>query len=160
MLPEGPSMSKKYDVTTRALYRPKPAELLQFLRFPVLDPGQLEVLDSNVSTLSAEIDRAIRVGGPEPYIVYVEFLSGRDVGLPGRVFWYNALLARQYEVPVRSVIVLLRPAADGPELTGVFEQSFPGRGLNLLFRYEVIRIWLEPPEKLLTEKLPRAPHCS
>ena len=56
----------KDDVTTRALYRPKPAELLQFLRFPVLDPGQLEVLDSNVSTLSAEIDRAIRVGGPEP----------------------------------------------------------------------------------------------
>jgi hypothetical protein len=63
-------------------------------------------------------------------------------------------------VPVRSVIVLLRPAADGPELTGVFEQSFPGRGLNLLFRYDVIRIWLEPPETLLTaglSVLPLAP---
>ena len=48
-----------------------------------------------------------------------------------------------------SVIVLLRPAADGPELTGDFEKSFPGRGQTLVFRYEVIRIWLEPPEKLL-----------
>ena len=36
-----------------------------------------------------------------------------------------------------------------PELTGVLEKSFPGRGQSLLFRYEVIRIWLEPPEKLL-----------
>jgi predicted transposase YdaD len=153
-------MSKKYDVTTRTIYRPRPAELLQFLRFPVLDPGQLDVLDSNVSTLSAEIDRAIRVGGPEPYIVHIEFLSGRDVGLPGRAFWYNALLARQYELPVRTVIVLLRPAADGSELTGVFEQSFPGRGPNLSFWYDVIRIWLEPPEVLLTaglSVLPLAP---
>jgi predicted transposase YdaD len=56
-------------------------------------------------------------------------------------------------VPVWSVIVLLRPAADGPELTGVVEKSFPGRGQTLVFRYEVIRIWLEPPEKLLTAGL-------
>ena len=44
-----------------------------------------------------------------------------------------------------SVIVLLRPAADGPDLTGVFEKAFPGRGQSLVFQYEVIRIWLEPP---------------
>jgi hypothetical protein len=100
------------------------------------------------------------VGGPSPYIVHVEFLSGRDLGLPARAFWYHVLLARQYHVPVRTVIVLLRPAADGPELTGLFEQSFPGRGLNLSFRYDVIRIWLEPPERLLTgglSLLPLAP---
>jgi len=58
---------------------------------------------------------------------------------------------------VRSVIVLLRPAADGPELTGVFEQSFPGRDLNLLFGYDVIRIWLEPPETLLRAGLSVVP---
>jgi hypothetical protein len=153
-------MSKKYDVTTRTIYRPKPAELLEFLHFPVIDPGQLEVLDSNVSTLSAEIDRAIRVGGPEPYIVHIEFLSGRDLGLPARAFWYNVLLTRQHELPVRTVIVLLRPVADGPELTGIFEQSFPGRGPTLSFWYDVIRIWQVPPEALLTaglSVLPLAP---
>jgi hypothetical protein len=70
------------------------------------------------------------------------------------------LLVRQYELPVRTVIVLLRPAADGPELTGLFEQSFPGRGPNLRFWYDVIRIWQEPPEALLTaglSVLPLAP---
>jgi predicted transposase YdaD len=81
--------------------------------------------------------------------VHTEFLSGRDLGLPQRSFWYNTLLTQKYQVPVWSVIVLLRPAADGPDLTGVFEKSFPGRGQSLVFRYEVIRIWLEPPEKLL-----------
>ena len=86
-------------------------------------------------------------------IVHTEFLSGRDLGLPERSFWYNTLLSQKHHVPVWSVIVLLRPAADGPELTGVFEKSFPGRGQTLVFRYEVIRIWLEPPEKLLTAGL-------
>jgi predicted transposase YdaD len=153
-------MSKKYDVTLWTLYEPKPDEWLDFLSFPVPDPSLLEVLDSNISIFSPEIDRAIRVGGPHPYIVHTEFLSGRDPGLPERSFWYNTVLGQKYHVPVWSVIVLLRPAADGPELTGVFEQSFPGRGLSVVFRYDVIRIWLEPPEKFLTaglSVLPLAP---
>jgi predicted transposase YdaD len=153
-------MSKKYDVTMRMLYDPKPAEWLDFLSFPVPDPSLLQVLDSNISIFSPEIDRAILVGGPHPYIVHTEFLSGRDTGLPERSFWYNTVLGQKYKVPVWSVIVLLRPAADGMELTGVFEQSFPGRGLSLVFRYDVIRIWLEPPEKFLTaglSVLPLAP---
>ncbi len=150
-------MSKKYDVTLRTLYEPKPDELLDFLSFPCPDPSLLEVLDSNISTFSPEIDRAIRVGGPHPYIVHTEFLSGRDTGLPERSFWYNTVLGQKYHLPVWSVIVLLRPAADGPELTGVFEQSFPGRGLSVVFRYDVIRIWLEPPEKFLTAGLSLLP---
>jgi hypothetical protein len=89
--------------------------------------------------------------------VHTEFLSGRDTGLPGRSFWYNTVLGQKYHVPVWSVIVLLRPAADGPELTGVFEQSFPGRGLSVVFRYDVIRIWDEPPEKFLTAGLSMLP---
>jgi len=60
-------------------------------------------------------------------------------------------------VPVWSVIVLLRPASDGPELTGVFEKAFPGRGPSGMFWYDVIRIWLEPPEKLLTAGLTLLP---
>ena len=125
-------MSKKYDVTTRMLYDPKPAEWLSFLSFPFGDPDPIQVLDSNVSFFCPEIDRAIRVGGAEPYIVHTEFLSGRDVDLLARVFWYNTVLGEKYKVPVWSVIVLLRPAADGPELTGVFEKSFPGRGPSVV----------------------------
>ena len=146
-------MSKKYDVMMRTLYDGEPADWLDYLGIAVPDPGQLRILDSNVSTIGAEVDKAVWVGGPKPLIVHTEFLSGRDLGLPERSFWYNTLLSQKHNVPVWSVIVLLRPAADGPELTGVFEKSFPGRGQTLVFRYEVIRIWLEPPEKLLTAGL-------
>ena len=133
----------------RTLYDREPADWLDYLRIAVPDPGQLRILDSNVSTIGAEVDKAVWVGGPEPFIVHTEFVSGRKRDLPEVAFGYNTLLTQKYQVPVWSVIVLLRPAADGPELTGVLEKSFPGRGQSLLFRYEVIRIWLEPPEKLL-----------
>jgi predicted transposase YdaD len=153
-------MSKKYDVTTRTLYEPKPAEWLTFLSLPFPDPGLLQVLDSNVSTLSAEVDRAVRVGGPEPYIVHTEFFSARKVDLQERVFWYNTVLGEKHKLTAWSVIVLLRPASDGPELTGVYEKSVPGRGVSTVFRYDVVRVWLEPPENLLgagLSLLPLAP---
>ena len=142
-------MNKPYDVMMRTIYDGEPADWLDYLCVPVPDAAPLQVLDSNVSTIGAEVDKAVLVGGPEPFIVHTEFVSGRKRDLPEVAFWYNTLLSQKYQVPVWSVIVLLRPAADGPELTGVLEKSFPGRGQSLLFRYEVIRIWLEPPEKLL-----------
>ena len=55
------------------------------------------------------------------------------------------------------MLFLLRPAADGPELTGEYVQEVPGRGLNLWFRYEVVRIWQVPVERLLTAGLPLLP---
>ena len=39
---------------------------------------------------------------------------GPQTGSPELAFWYNALLSQKYQVPVWSVIVLLRPAADCP----------------------------------------------
>jgi hypothetical protein len=43
-------------------------------------------------------------------------------------------LRRRHRVPAWTVLVLLRPAADGPELTGIYEESFHGLGQNLWFR--------------------------
>jgi predicted transposase YdaD len=53
--------------------------------------------------------------------------------------------------------VPLRPAADGPELTGEYDQEFPGRGRNLWFRYDVVRVWEIPPERFLKAGLPLLP---
>ena len=55
------------------------------------------------------------------------------------------------------MVILLRPAADGPELTGEYEREVPGRGKNLWFRYEVVRVWELPPDRLLTGGLPLLP---
>jgi hypothetical protein len=150
-------MAKPFDATMRELFELAPAAWLEFLGIPVPDPSLVQVIDSNVSTISAETDKAVRVGGPEPLIVHTEFLSGRDLAQPAQAHWYNTLLDRHHKVPVWSVLVLIRPAADGPELTGVFEKTCPVLGQNLWFRYDVVRVWLQPPEKLLTAGLPVLP---
>ena len=146
-------MRKPFDPTMRDLYEQAPAAWLEFFGIPVPDPSQVQVIDSNLSTIIAEADKVVRVGGAEPLIVHTEFLTGRDLGYPDQAHWYNTLLRRRHRVPVWTVVVLLRPAADGPELTGVYEKSVPGLGPNLWFRYDVVRVWLQPPEKVLTAGL-------
>ena len=69
-------MIKKYDVMMRTLYDGEPADWLDYLRFVVPDPCQLRILDSNISTIGAEVDKAVWVCGPEPFIVHTEFVSG------------------------------------------------------------------------------------
>jgi predicted transposase YdaD len=150
-------MRKPFDPTMRDLYELAPAAWLEFFGIPVPDPSQVQVIDSNLSTITAEADKVVRVGGAEPLIVHTEFLTGRDLGYPDQAHWYNTLLRRRHQLPVWTVVVLLRPAADGPELTGSYEKSVPGLGPNLWFRYDVVRVWLQPPEKLLTAGLPVLP---
>ncbi|MGC8639821.1 MAG: Rpn family recombination-promoting nuclease/putative transposase, partial [Isosphaeraceae bacterium] len=150
-------MPKPFDATMRRLFELEPAAWLRFLGFAVPDPEQITVIDSNLSTVTADADKVLHVGGAEPLIVHTEFLSGRDKDYPGQAVWYNVLLHRRHKVPVWTVLVLLRPGADGSELTGEYESEVPGRGQNLRFRYDVIRVWLEAPERLLTSGLPLLP---
>ena len=147
------AMPKPFDATMRQLLQMEPAAWLELLGLPVPDPGQVQIIDSNLSTVTAESDKLIRVGGPEPYLFHSEFLSGRALDYPEQVHWYNALAGHRHRLPVHSALVLLRPAADGPELTGQYERAVPGRGRNLWFGYEVIRVWELPPERLLAAGL-------
>ena len=63
--------------------------------------------------------------GEEPLILHAEFLSGRDLAYPEQAHWYHTLVRHRHRIPVWTVLVLLRPAADGPELIGTFETPFP-----------------------------------
>jgi predicted transposase YdaD len=151
------AMTKPLDATMRELYEVEPAAWLEFLGIPVPDPGLVAVIDSNLSTVTADSDKLIRRDGPDPLILHTEFLSGRVVSYPRQLHRYNALAGYKHGAPVWSVLFLLRPAADGPELTGEYVQEVPGRGANLWFRYEVVRVWELPPERLLTAGLPLVP---
>ena len=67
-----------------------------------------------------------------------------------------------HRVPVRTSLVLLRPAADGPELTGRFEQRYDNGEIYDWFRYDVVRVWRQPVEAVLDcglTVLPLAPIC-
>ena len=56
---------------------------------------------------------------------------------------YHVTAGYKYELPVVSVLMLLRRTADGPTLMGRFQ--FGSTQLN----YQIVRIWERPPEELL-----------
>ncbi len=150
-------MPKPLDATMRNLFELEPAAWAEVFDAPVPEPADVRIIDSNLSTVTAESDKLVLIGGPNPYIFHPEFLSGRAPGYPEHLHWYNALASHRHGLPVRSVVVLLRPAADGPELTGAYEQAVPGWGRSLWFRYKVVRVWELPPERLLAAALPVLP---
>jgi hypothetical protein len=56
-------------------------------------------------------------------------------------------------VPVHTIVLLLRPAADHTNLNGTVEYApRPGRG-KVQFSYEVVRLWERPAEELVAANL-------
>ena len=61
------------------------------------------------------------------------------------------------ELPVQSVIVLLRRKADGPDLTGKLEDHLPSGALYHDFRYNVVRVWERPADEILAGNIATLP---
>ena len=132
-------MAKRYDSTTRKLLAFDPPA---WLACAGLTPtGPVRVIDSDVSTITAEADAVFAVGDPVDYLVHFELQTSRDVLLPRRLLRYNVLLHYKHEVPVRSVAVLLRPEADGPEVTDIHEVRHHEGDTYIDFRYATVRVW-------------------
>src|SRR6266404_1260129 len=112
-------MPQPYDVTTKVLVESHPQDWLAYLGLPY---QAVEVIDADVSTVTASADKVLRVREPAPSLAHIEFQSSRDRELPDRKLLYSVLLERRHRVTVRSVVVLLRPEADGPEVSGLIER--------------------------------------
>jgi predicted transposase YdaD len=124
-------------------------------------PAPAAVMDSDIATVSGAADKVLRVATVPPSLLHLEFQSGHDsVALPHLLHLRNTLLENRHGLLVRSVTVLLRPAADSPVLDGEHVRSFPGEPPHVVFRYQVIRVWRLPAEQLLrggVGTLPLAP---
>ena len=149
---------KPFDATTKYLLELDPGAWLRYVGLPRAGPAS--VVNSDVSTVVAETDKVIRVDEPMPWLAHLELQSGRDPTLAARLHAYNALLYRRHGLPICSVAVLLRPEADGPELSGHLQQQFPSGQVYLDFRYAVVRVWQRPVDEVLgggLATLPLAP---
>jgi hypothetical protein len=137
-------MSKPYDAALKAMLEVAPADWPHLAGFPA---ERAEVIDADVSTVTAATDKVIRLRSPAAGIMHFDFQAGPDASLPRRVHGYNALLEDRHELPVHSVVLLLRPEAQLRTITGVYERSFPGgHPPYLVFRYQLIRVWELPVE--------------
>jgi predicted transposase YdaD len=112
---------------------------------------RVQIIDSDIAVVSSgAVDKVYRVQDEPPYILHLEFQAGHDSAvLPPRLKVYNGILEYRHDLLVLSVAVLLCPAADSPQLTGLIERRFSGQEPLSLFRYQVLRVWEMPAEQFL-----------
>jgi predicted transposase YdaD len=146
---------RPFDVTTSFLIESFPDAWLACAGLPVDGPAR--VVESDVSMVLAEVDKVIRVDAASPWLAHLELQLSRDRALPLRLLQYHVLLLRRHELPVASVVILLRPEADGPELSGRLDWLGPRGQATISFTYDVIRIWEHPAEEFLQHGLGTLP---
>jgi hypothetical protein len=155
---EDDPVSHPFDATLKDILGHSAADLAPLLHLPTDLPSR--PLNIDLSTVSAATDVAFGFGEPLEQIADVNFQSGPDARVDARLLLYNAAYHHHYPVPVRSVLVLLRPAADLAHLTG--RLAFRAGASRVEFDYEVVRLWRQPLAPLLTGGLgllPLAPLC-
>ena len=142
-----PEPAKPFERAMKALWELDPSEYAGWLtgtRSPA------DTIDANMATVSGAADKVIRVGrGKRRSLLAVEFQASYKPDLPERTHWHSALLEHRHDLPVRSAIILLRPEADGPAMSGTFERRLPDEEPYRTFRYQVVRLWQLPPDVFL-----------
>jgi predicted transposase YdaD len=147
-------MPKPIDATLKGLLEASPPDWPALAGYP---ETRVDVIDADISTVSGVADKVLRVHGPPNWLLHLDFQAGPDSTLPCRAHGYNAVLDGRHGLLVRTVLVLLRPQADLANLTGVYERQFAGEPSYLTFRYQVIRVWQLPVERLLAGGLGTLP---
>ena len=144
-----------FDVTTKELVWDGPAAWLE--RFGIGPPGPVEVIDSDITTLTAAADKVIKVGGPKPYLVNIELQSSHDKELVETTWFRQAALYHRHKLPVLTVLVLLRRDANSPSFTGSFDIRMRDGWQTNQYNYRVVRMWEEGPEPYLTSAINLVP---
>jgi hypothetical protein len=141
-------MSHPYDASAKFLVQTRLADWLPLCGHTTT--ASVEILDSDLSTVTAAADRVLRILENPAWLLHLELQSSRDSDLLPNLPLYNALLQRRHGPPVRTVVVLLRRSADSPEMTGVLQRAFPGEPPYLTFQYQIVRLWQLPVDMLLS----------
>jgi hypothetical protein len=150
-------MAKAFDATLNTLLDERAADWANFLAARVgVPPGEFTVLDTDLST-TLQADRLFRIDGPSPAVLHLELESGGRLGIPGELLRYNVAAWGVAQLPVHSVLVLLRPKATATDLTGEFRLAGVTGHPYLTFRYTVVRVWQESIDDLLKAGLGLAP---
>lgn len=111
--------------------------------------GQVEIIQPNIPQGTLEVDRVYRLSEPYPSLWHTEWESSSSLARPDRFHVYNTLLTRQTGLPVKTVVVLLRPVAHSSDMTGVLTRNVPEEEPYLIWRYSVVRLWELPVELFL-----------
>jgi hypothetical protein len=144
-----------YDVAAKELVWEDPSCLLERLR---IDPAlPVDLVESGITTLTASADKVIRVGGPSPFVLNLEFQESHATDLVRTLWFRQVALDYKLGLPVLTVVILMRKEANSPGLTGTYERNVAdGRQTNR-YHYEVVRLWQEDPDIYLNGSIDLVP---
>lgn len=138
-------MSHRFDATLKTIVAERPGDFADVFGLPT---GERTVsLNIDLSTVSAATDVALGYGEPLRRVVDLNFQTGPDPALPRRLLHYNAALYERYGIPIRSMLILLRPKADAASLSG--RLAYRDEDCRVEFDYRVIRLWQQPVDDYL-----------
>lgn len=138
---------RPYDVSVSYLIELDPEGWLDWIGLPA--DGPVESIETDVGTVLAEVDKFLLVNGPKPWIAHIEIQANRDPRLPARLLQYFGLVHYKRPERIETIVVLLRPEADGPEMTGRYAPQGDDGPTNATIEYHVVRLWERPADELV-----------
>jgi predicted transposase YdaD len=147
---------KRFDVTAKDIVWLDPPELLRSLGVP--PRGRVEILDSDITTMTTAPDMVLRVD--EAYLVTVEIQCRYDADLERNLWYRHVALDHRHGLPVLTLVLLFRKEANLPALRGKLERRLPDGTVVSPDNYRVVRLWTQDVETFLTSGaslLPLAP---
>ena len=149
------AVSKPFDAATKFLVEAFPEDWVRFFGLP---EGEVRVIDTDISTISAAADRGLLVQTElSTYGIQVEFQGNLDPNFELRLLQYRPALRLRWGVPFTSIAVLLRPFTGHNLLRGRYMELGLDGKMEVSFRYRVIRIWQIPVEEFLEGPLATLP---
>ena len=150
-------MAKPFDATLNALIDINPSEWAAgFGRIAGIPPGPCTVLDTDLAT-SLQADKLFRIDGERPCLLHLELEANPRSGIPRELMRYNTLVDQRDDLPVETVLVLLRPKAFTSDQTGEYRRFGINGNLIAEFRYRVEKVWERPIEYWLNAGLALTP---
>jgi hypothetical protein len=148
-------MAMTFDATLKDLGRDSPHGFLAAFDRPPTLP--VKVLNVDLSTVTTAADLVLGLGEPLEEIIQLDFQASASAKKHAELLVYHALLFEHYQVPVHTVIILLRPEAAHKNTSGAIRYApRPDRG-KMDFGYEVVPLWKRPAEELLAADVGVAP---
>lgn len=142
---------KRNDSAFKDLQAHHPQDLAAFLGF---DDPAVRLLDTDIATVSGAVDGVLHIqaipGRRREQLVHVEAQASHNPEFAARENDNTTLLRRKHGLPVRTVVLYLKPEAWRSSQNGVHREWIDGEeDIVQVFHYRVIRLWEVDPETLL-----------
>ena len=150
-------MAKPFDATLNALIDLRPGDWAEgFARIAGIPPGPSVELDTDLAT-TLQADKLFRIEGERPSLLHLELEANPRLGIPRDLMRYNTLIDHRHDLPVTSVLILLRPKAFASDQTGVHRRFDANGKLIAEFHYRVEKVWERRVEYWLSAELGMRP---